>query len=211
MQTMIINASPRKTGNTAELLREAQKGAESVSARTELVHLYDLSFMGCRSCLACKYKGMARCKCYWRDQLSPLIDKILKSDAVIIGSPVYFGEPTAGFRALYERLAFCCFSYDGETSYFNGRVNVGLVYTMNAPENYYENILKPAVRGTEAFLGTLLKGSVRTYAACDTTQVDNYSEYNMGMFDPEKKKARREKHFPVDLAECFKLGAEVSR
>ena len=84
MKTVIINASPRKNWNTAQLLREAQRGAEERGAETEYVDLYDLQFTGCRSCLACKAKGADRCKCYWKDDLSSLIDRILNADALII-------------------------------------------------------------------------------------------------------------------------------
>ena len=89
MKTIILNASPRKNWNTAQLLQSAQKGAESVGALTEYIDLYDLNFTGCRSCLACKRKGAERNKCYWKDDLSPLIEKILQADSVIIGSPIY--------------------------------------------------------------------------------------------------------------------------
>ena len=37
MKTIMINASPRKNWNTAQLLRSAQKGAESVGAETEYI------------------------------------------------------------------------------------------------------------------------------------------------------------------------------
>ena len=134
MKTIIINASPRKNWNTAQLLREAQKGAESVGAETEYVDLFDLGFTGCRSCLACKRKDAERNKCYWKDDLTPIVDRILSADNLIIGSPIYFGEPTAHFRALFERLLFCVLSYDGGEQYYQGKLNVGLVYTMNAPK-----------------------------------------------------------------------------
>ena len=71
MKTIIINASPRKNWNTAQLLKEAQKGAEEAGSETEYIDLYSLDFTGCRSCLACKRKGAVRCKCYWKDDLSP--------------------------------------------------------------------------------------------------------------------------------------------
>ena len=51
----------------------------------------------------------------------------------------------------------------------------------------------------------------RTYAACDTLQVKDYSKYNMGMFNEEHKKQVREKQFPVDLEEAYKMGVELSR
>ncbi|MBP0970085.1 MAG: flavodoxin family protein, partial [Oscillospiraceae bacterium] len=93
MKTVIINAGPRKNWNTDLMLKEAQKGAESVGAETEYIDLYSLNFTGCRSCLACKLKGAQRNKCYWNDNLSPVIEKILSADSVIIGSPIYLGEP----------------------------------------------------------------------------------------------------------------------
>ena len=87
MKVVILNGSPRKNWSTAQLLREAQKGAESVGAQTEYIDLFDLSYTGCRSCLACKRKGAERCKCFWRDDLSPVIDRIFAADALIIGCP----------------------------------------------------------------------------------------------------------------------------
>ena len=38
---ILMNASPRKNANTAQLLQEAQKGAQTAGAQTELIHLYD--------------------------------------------------------------------------------------------------------------------------------------------------------------------------
>jgi hypothetical protein len=61
MKTIILNGSPRKNWNTAQVLKSAQKGAESVGAETEYIDLYDLSYTGCRSCMACKRKGAIRC------------------------------------------------------------------------------------------------------------------------------------------------------
>ena len=211
MKTIIINASPRKNWNTAQLLKEAQKGAESVGAETEYIDLYDLRFTGCRSCLACKRKGAERNKCYWKDDLSPLIDKILHADAVIIGSPIYMGEPTAHFRALYERLAFCVLSYDGgNPSYFDGKVNMGFIYTMNAPKDYFENNMHPAFKPIEYFYGLLLHGKIDHMASCDTLQVSDYSKYSMGAFDEAEKKQQRSEQFPLDLEEAFRLGAAMS-
>lgn len=213
MKTILFNASPRKNRNTAQLLQEALKGAESAGAQTEYVDLYDLRFTGCRSCLACKRAGAERSKCYWKDDLSPLIDRIREADALIIGTPIYFGEPTSQYRALIERLLFCNLSYDGgaERSYFKGKLNVGVIYTMNAPKEYYEKAMRPALEGTERMMAMLLKGEVRSYAACNTLQVDDYSKYAMNGFREEAKKAWREAQFPADLQEAFHLGAELSR
>ena len=208
-QIIIINASPRKNWNTAQLLKEAQKGAESAGAKTEYVNLYDLNFTGCRSCLACKRKGVQRNKCYWKDDLSPLIDKILNSDGVIIGSPIYLGQPTAHFRALYERLAFCVLSYDNRQSYLDRQINVGIIYTMNAPFAYYQSSIHPFLEPAEGVLKHLLKGKVLSYGACDTLQVKDYSLYSMGMFDAAHKNHEHETQFPKDLEKASELGKNI--
>lgn len=212
MRTIIINASPRKSWNTAQLLKEAQRGAESAGAETEYVDLYDLDFTGCRSCLACKARKAERCKCYWKDDLSPLVGRILGADAVIIGSPIYFGQPTAGFRALWERLAFPVLSYDGmPMSYYDGKLDIGFVWTMNATQEQYEGYVKPALEVTESTAPMFFHGKAMSYAALDTLQVKDYSKYAMGAFDEKAKKARREGQWPADLAACFEMGAELGR
>lgn len=210
MKTIIINASPRKNWNTAQLLKEAQKGAESVGAETEYIDLYDLNFSGCRSCLACKLKNGKHPGCAWKDDLSPLIERILQADSLIIGTPIYFGEPTVPFRALMERLIFCTMPYE-EGTYFVGNVNVGFVYTMNAPQSYYEGNLKPYLTSIEHLFKLGLHGETCSYASCDTLQVKNYSLYDMAYFDEEHKKQVRETQFPRDLQEAFGLGAKLGK
>ena len=57
LKLLAINGSPRKKCNTATLLKKALEGAESKSAETELINLYDLDYKGCKSCFACKTRG----------------------------------------------------------------------------------------------------------------------------------------------------------
>ncbi len=208
MKTIILNGSPRKNWNTAMMLKEAQKGAESVGAETEYIDLYDLSFTGCRSCLACKLKDKERCKCFWKDDLSPVIDRIFAADALIVGSPIYLGDVTSQIHALMERLHFCALSYDDYSNYFTGKVDVGIILTMNAPKAFYSvEYRKKAKEVSEIFKA--LNGDVEVYACCDTLQVSDYSRFNMASFNEEHKKAMREKQFPNDLKKAFEMGTKL--
>ena len=92
------------------------------------------------SCLACKRANKEKGICYYKDDLTPIIDKILEADTLLLGAPNYLGDVASGFRALYERLIFCVLSYDGGPSYYKGKLNIGLFYTMNAPKEYYTHI-----------------------------------------------------------------------
>lgn len=210
MKTIILNGSPRKNWNTAEMLKAVQKGAESVGAETEYIDLYSLNYTGCRSCMVCKRKDGERCRCFWKDDLSPVIDKIFSSDAMFIGSPIYLGDITSQVHALIERLHFCALSYDDYSNYFKGKVNVGVVLTMNAPKAYYDSAYEAVMeRQMEVFKA--LNGTVEVYPCCDTLQVSDYSKFNMAAFSEEHKKEMREKQFPNDLEMAFKMGARLSK
>ena len=208
MKTIILNGSPRKNWNTAMMLKEARRGAESVGAETEYIDLFDLSYTGCRSCLACKRKDAVRCKCFWKDDLSPVIDRIFAADALIVGSPIYLGDITSQLRGLIERLHFCALSYDDYSNYFTGRVDVGVILTMNAPKAYFDMAYRKKADETEQAFRAL-NGSVEVYACCDTLQVTDYGRYSMAGFDEAHKKEMRENQFPRDLEAAFRMGARL--
>lgn len=210
MKTIILNGSPRKNWNTAQVLKSAQKGAESVGAETEYIDLYDLTYTGCRSCMACKRKGAERCKCFWKDDLSPVIDRIFAADALIIGSPIYLGDITSQVHGLIERLHFCALSYDDYSNYFTGKVDVGIVLTMNAPRQYFDAWYQAKARElAQSF--SALNGRVELLPCCDTLQVKDYSKFNMAGFDEAHKKEMRERQFPLDLEKAFQMGTRLGR
>ena len=208
MKAIILNASPRKNWNTAQLLKAAQKGAEEAGAETEYIDLYDLSFTGCRACMACKRKDSERCKCFWKDDLSPLLERVFASDALLIGSPIYLGDTTSQFHAFVERLHFCSLSYDDYSNYFTGKVNVGVIFTMNAPQSIYQMYYKERLtEQAEAFRS--LNGEVQMLNCFDTLQVKDYSKFSMAGFNEEHKKAHHEQQFPLDLENARQMGAAL--
>lgn len=190
------------------MLKEAQKGAESAGAETEYIDLFDLTYTGCRSCLACKRKDADRCKCFWKDDLSPVIERIFAADALIIGSPIYLGDVTSQVHGLIERLHFCALSYDDYSNYFKGRVNVGIILTMNAPKIFYNTVYKRRAKEVAKSL-KMLNGSVEVYASCDTLQVSDYSKYSMAGFNENHKKDMHQKQFPKDLKEAYLMGERL--
>ena len=136
MLVIAVNGSPRKKWNTATLLEHALKGAVSKGAKTELVHLYDLDYKGCISCFSCKKKGgKSYGKCAVKDGLTPLLEKIAVLDALILGSPIYFGTVTGEMRSFMERLLFPYFTYTmPPESLFPKKMPTAFIYTMNVTD-----------------------------------------------------------------------------
>ena len=185
-------------------------GAKSTGAEVRYIDLYDLNFTGCRSCMLCKRKDSERCRCYWKDELSPIIEQVYEADTLLIGTPIYFGRPTSRYFAFMERLHFPSLSYDDYSNYYEGHVNVGLLVTMNAPKEIYEKMYR---KQFESYANefNFLNGEICLLPVCNTLQVKDYSKFAMGGFSEAAKKKNREECFPSDLKNAYDLGAKLSR
>jgi multimeric flavodoxin WrbA len=213
MKVLAINGSPRKKWNTATLLNNVLEGAASCGAETDLIHLYDFDYKGCISCFSCKLKdGKSYGKCAVNDDLTPVLDQMESVDALILGSPIYFGEVTGEMRSFLERLLFPYAVYDANHStLFKKRIKTGLIYTMGIKEshlkqmgydqrfNFYEMLMRRIFGETESLIVT------------DTYQFDDYSRYESTLFDVAEKTKRREEQFPKDCKKAFDMGVRFAQ
>ena len=211
MKALLVNASPRKNWNTAQLLDAFAEGAREEGAETETVHLYDLSFAGCRSCLACKLKNTKfRGRCAVRDGLSPVLEKAMAADVIAMGSPIYFSDPTGTLRSFLERLLFPQDTYlvDGEgkrVKILDRTIPCAMIYTMNCPDEHFYDSLIAGHKGTfERFFG-----ETKVVCATETLQFDNYDLYVGDMFDVPRRQEKHEKVFPEDCRRAFQMGEEL--
>jgi NAD(P)H-dependent FMN reductase len=200
----VVNAGPRKGWNTDIIISEAAEGARSAGAEIERFDLFRLErYTGCISCFGCK-KEKFKGHCICRDGLTPVLDSIRESDGLIIGSPNYLGNLTASFRALYERLVFQNLTYNKETPCCNERpIPVLLIMTSNAPEGMYDEMLKGYKASLDRFVGP-----TEIFVSGDTLQLADYSktDWEWSLFDPERKKQRRETVFPLERKAAFEKG-----
>jgi len=212
MNVIGINGSPRKKWNTATLVAKALEGAAAQGAKTELVHLYDLDFKGCRSCFACKTRGgESYGKCVLNDDLAPVLEKIAAADALVIGSPIYFGTVTGETRSFLERLLFPYLTYTVPYgTLFPKKIKTGFIYTMNVQEEQSKEYGYEQVFKTNELYVNLLLGSAETLCAFDTCQVDDYSKVVIESFDPIHKARRRAEVLPVERQRAFELGKRLS-
>ena len=212
MQVIGINGSPRKQWNTATLVAKALEGAAAQGAETELVHLYDLDFKGCTSCFACKTRGgKSYGRCAMKDGLTPVLESIATADALVIGSPIYFGSVTGEARSFMERLLFPYLTYTVPYgTLFPKKLATAFIYTMNVTEE------RSSEFGYEYFInaneryGQLLLGTAESLCAFDTCQVDDYSKVVIESFDPVHKAKRRAEALPLDCQRAFDMGKRLA-
>ena len=209
MKTIAINSSPRKGWNTAMILKEALKGAASTGAETEYIHLNDFTFKGCQSCFACKTRGgKSYGKCGYTDGLTPILNKIEGSDALILGSPIYFGEVPGMMRNLVERLLFPRYEYTKSPLLNPKKIKNAHVYTMNINDETMEAWLRPKFDAMQNMFERII-GPAETLAVTKTLQWNDYSKYvTDGTDEADKKKSRKEK-FPMDLNTAYEMGKRL--
>jgi multimeric flavodoxin WrbA len=95
-----LGFSPRKGGNSDQLLRWALEGARKAGAEAKALHVRDFRLKPCTNCSECDEDGI----CVLKDDFSKLSKKIDAADMLVIASPVYFlGVPSHG-KALIDRF-----------------------------------------------------------------------------------------------------------
>ena len=104
MKVLIINGSPRPKGNTSIALAEIAKQLEKLGIESEIVWIGNKPVRGCIACNTCKDKPGA---CVFDDDVCNGISaKMNSSDALIVGSPVYWGQPNGAVLSIIQRAFY---------------------------------------------------------------------------------------------------------
>ncbi len=94
-----IVGSPKKDSNTSYLVETALKSAKSTGADTDIINLGSVNIKPCVACDICKAMG----ECGIEDDIKEILEIMMESDGMIIGSPVYFGSVTSQLKILIDR------------------------------------------------------------------------------------------------------------
>jgi multimeric flavodoxin WrbA len=102
MKVIGFNGSARKDGNTVILIRRVFAELEKEGIETELVHLSGTKIHGCLACRECSSRKDGRCA--QKDDVgNEFIDKMVKADGIVLGSPTYVSDVSPEIKALIDR------------------------------------------------------------------------------------------------------------
>ena len=112
MKVVAFNGSPRKDGNTTILTKHVFHELEKNGIETELVHLSEKEIHGCIACYKCFENKDQRCAVK-NDDANESIEKLIKAQGIVLGSPVYFSDVTPEMKALIDRAGFVSIANGG--------------------------------------------------------------------------------------------------
>jgi multimeric flavodoxin WrbA len=148
-----------------------------------------------------------------KDNLTPVLDRISRADAIILGSPIYFGTVTGEMRSFMERLLFPYLVYARPpSSLFERKIPTAFIYTMNVSDQMMKEVQYPVHIGlNENVLTRTFGEKAETLCSFETLQFEDYDKVVFNYFDPEERKDRRRTVFPDDCRKAFELGARLAK
>ena len=102
MKVLLINGSPRKQGNTNTALNEISQQLKKQGVESEILWIGNKPVRGCIACDKCQNN-----RCNFNDDIvNIVIEKMEQCDALVIGSPVYYGQPAGPVCSLQQRMMY---------------------------------------------------------------------------------------------------------
>lgn len=111
MRVLVLNASPRKHGFTSLAAERFVEGVVDATAKktsrevtlVDIMHVNDLAFTPCKSCLYCRKHGEC---CLAEDDAHKVADLIRACDVLVVSAPVYWGNIPGVLKTLFDRLVY---------------------------------------------------------------------------------------------------------
>ncbi len=100
MKIVVLSGSPHKKGTSNTLVEEFVKGASECGKEVEVIDLAHININPCMGCDACGMNG----NCIQKDKGNEILEKILKSDAIVFASPVYYYNVSSQLKMMIDRF-----------------------------------------------------------------------------------------------------------
>lgn len=103
MKVLLINGSPNEHGCTYTALAEVADTLHKHDIATEIIYLGRKPIASCIACMKCFETG----HCFRDDMVKELQKRLDEFDGIVLGSPVYYSNPTGQILSFVQRLFFC--------------------------------------------------------------------------------------------------------
>ena len=111
MNVLVLNASPRRRGITAQAAERFVEGVKAAGAddfsgesvHIDVMNVNDLDVAPCKACLFCRKHGNC---CQPVDDAHRVAEMIRSCDVLLVAAPVYWGNIPGTLKTLFDRLVY---------------------------------------------------------------------------------------------------------
>ena len=132
---VILNGSPRKTGNTSALVKSFTEGAKSAGHTVTEFFLAGMNIHGCKGCFG--GHSSRDCPCVQRDDMAKIYPAVKDCNVIVLATPLYYWTMSGQLRTALDRL-FALEEGDGNLLRGHGRASALL---MAAEGSGFEDVL----------------------------------------------------------------------
>lgn len=105
MKVLLLNGSPHVNGSTHRALVEIEETLHAEGIETELMHVGTDPIRGCMGCGVCRKNKLGRC-IFGEDAVNVAIKKMESCDALIVGTPVHYGNASGAITSFLDRMFY---------------------------------------------------------------------------------------------------------
>lgn len=139
---IILNGSPRKTGNTTALTAEFKKGAEEARNIVTEFFLDAMNINGCKGCFGGSKSPDSPCA--QKDDMDKIYPVYKEADIVVLATPLYYWTISGQLKTAFDRLFAVA---ECDPNYRNPQKNSVLImaaegYGFEESEYWYDRLEK---------------------------------------------------------------------
>jgi multimeric flavodoxin WrbA len=155
MKVMTLLGSPRKHGNTAQVLGYVEDSLKAGGHEVDHCWMNDYAVAGCQECNHCKAGKVELCTVY--DDGIGLLKKIIEADVVVFAAPVFCWGFPGPMKTLLDRMY--CLADAESSSRIEGKP-IALIVTAGGPEKDNADLLVKAYESMTAYMGAVTAGAL---------------------------------------------------
>ena len=169
---ILVIVGAKKNGQTDKLTGQFVKGLLSAGHEVETVNLFTLKNVhGCIDCQTCKKNGGT---CVWKDDVAPLMEKVVAVGVLVFASPVYFFSITSQLKLFMDRTYAVMEQIKNKKFYF---IATAAGPSADYPEDF-KKVVEPVQGWLDCFDGMEFVKAVSFYdtGTVDITESEAYKE-----------------------------------
>ena len=135
MKAVIVEASPKRDGNSVTLAKEFIRGlSENQMAEITELYLDDLDIKFCRGCWSCIKRGEPGCVI--DDDMTWIYPKLNDADVIVFATPIYWWHINAQMKKFIDRLEGLL-DGNGPNNLSGKELILIITYNMEDPDGVY--------------------------------------------------------------------------